>query len=58
MLTGGRGRTPLDLKAAAQLAQKLGELLIERELAVIECNPVLVATHQAVALDAAIRLTG
>jgi acyl-CoA synthetase (NDP forming) len=60
MLTGGRGRTPLDLQAAAHLAQKIGELLIERELAVVECNPVLVAKANggAVALDAAVRLAG
>ena len=60
MLTGGRGRPPLDIAAAAQLAQQVGELLIERELAVVECNPVLVAKagSGAVALDAAVRLGG
>jgi acetyl-CoA synthetase len=60
MLTGGRGRPPLDLQAAAHLAQQIGELLIERELAVVECNPVLIATagSGAVALDAAVRLGG
>ncbi len=60
MLTGGRGRAPLDLRAAAHLAQKIGELLIERELEVVECNPVLVAKANAgaVALDAAVRVAG
>ncbi len=60
MLTGGRGRPPLDIAAAARLAQQLGELLIESELAVIECNPVLVARDEqgALALDAAVRLGG
>jgi acetyl-CoA synthetase len=60
ILTGGRGRPPLDLRAAAQLAQRIGELLIDRELTVVECNPVLVAKAGggAVALDAAVRLAG
>ena len=60
ILTGGRGRTPLDIRAAAQLAQGIGELLIDRDLALVECNPVLVAQVNggAVALDAAVRLAG
>ncbi len=58
MLTGGRGRAPLDVGAVARLAERIGALLVERSLALVECNPVLVATDGAVALDAAIRLAG
>ena len=55
LLTGGRGTAPLDLRAAARLAQRLGELLIEDSLQLIELNPVLVSTEGAVALDATVR---
>ena len=39
-LTGGRA--PLDLAAVAGLASSVGQLLLERGLALIELNPVLV----------------
>jgi acetate---CoA ligase (ADP-forming) len=55
LLTGGRGRTPLDVAAAAALASSVGELLMERDLALIELNPVLVYKHGAVAVDAVVR---
>ena len=58
MLTGGRGRPPLDVAAAARLAQRIGELLVDRGLAIVETNPVLVATDGATALDAAVRPGG
>jgi acyl-CoA synthetase (NDP forming) len=58
ILLGARGRTPLDLVAATRIAQRVGELLIERSLALVECNPVLVGVDGAVALDASIRLAG
>ncbi len=41
----GAAEHRLTSRAAAHLAQQIGELLIERELSVIECNPVLVATE-------------
>ncbi len=55
LLTGGRGRTPLDLPAVARLAAAVGELLVERGLSLIELNPVLVYERGAVAVDAVVR---
>jgi len=61
---GGAGGSVTDVPAAARLAAQVGELLLERGLAAVECNPVLVAetasTHAAgaVAVDAAIRTGG
>jgi acetate---CoA ligase (ADP-forming) len=58
LLMGGRGGQPLDVGAAARLAEAIGELLVQRSLAVVECNPVLVGVHGAVAVDASVRLGG
>ena len=55
LLTGGRGRAPVDLGAAARVAARVGELLIEDALELIELNPVLVSTEGAVAVDATVR---
>ena len=55
VLAGGRGRTLCDIAAAARLAQRVGELLLERSLELIELNPVLVSGSGAVVADAAIR---
>jgi acyl-CoA synthetase (NDP forming) len=52
LLTGGRGRAPLDLAAVADLAASVGELLLDRGLSLIELNPVLVYERGAVAVDA------
>ena len=52
LLTGGRGRTPLDLKSAARLASGVGDLLVESGLSLIELNPVFVHERGAVAVDA------
>ena len=52
LLTGGRGRTPLDLTAAARLASGVGDLLVESGLSLIELNPVFVHERGAVAVDA------
>ena len=52
LLTGGRGRTPLDLAAAARLAAGVGRLLLEADLSLIELNPVFVHEQGAVAVDA------
>jgi len=53
LLTGGRGGEPLDLGAVGRLAQRVGELLIDESLELIELNPVLVNEEGAVAVDAA-----
>ena len=57
LLLGGRGAAPCDLPAAAELAARLGELLLEGSLALVECNPVIVGApgQGAVAVDAAVR---
>ena len=55
VLRGARGRAAVDVPAAAALAQKVGEVLMERGLQAVECNPVLVAETGAVAVDAAIQ---
>ena len=57
---GGRGGPGIDVAAAATLAGRVGRLLLERSLATVECNPVLVGEPGggAVAVDAAIRIRG
>jgi acetate---CoA ligase (ADP-forming) len=55
LLTGGRGRSPLDVAAVAGLASSVGELLLDRGLSLIELNPVLVYERGAVAVDAVVR---
>jgi hypothetical protein len=65
LLTGGRGRPPVDFEALAQLAVRVGELLIDEKLMLIELNPVFAypkadddgATAGAMAVDAVIRRT-
>jgi acyl-CoA synthetase (NDP forming) len=52
LLSGARGRAPLDLGAAAQVAANVGSLLLERNLELIELNPVLVYEQGALAVDA------
>ena len=52
LLTGGRGRSPLDLAAAARLAAAVGDLLLAADLSLIELNPVFVHEEGAVAVDA------
>jgi acetate---CoA ligase (ADP-forming) len=55
LLTGGRGTRPVDLGAAARVAERVGEVLIDEALGLIELNPVLVSPEGAVAVDAAVR---
>jgi acyl-CoA synthetase (NDP forming) len=65
LLTGGRGRPPVDVEALAQLAVRVGQLLIDQKLMLIELNPVFAypkadddgATAGATAVDAVIRRT-
>jgi acyl-CoA synthetase (NDP forming) len=55
LLTGGRGRAPLDVAAASATAARVGELLIEHGLELLELNPVVVHKEGCVALDALAR---
>jgi acetyl-CoA synthetase len=55
LLTGGRGREPLDLASVAELAARLGETLLSERLSLLELNPVMVGPHGCVALDAVAR---
>jgi acetyl-CoA synthetase len=52
LFTGGRGRAPLDVAAAARLAAEAGELLVDSGLALIELNPVLVHERGVSVVDA------
>ena len=52
LLTGGRGRPPLDLPAAARLAAAVGNVLLAADLSLLELNPVFVHEQGAVAVDA------
>ncbi len=55
VLRGARGRPAADVSAAAAVAQRVGEMALELGLDTVECNPVLVGTAGAVAVDAAIK---
>ncbi|MGZ4288722.1 MAG: acetate--CoA ligase family protein [Solirubrobacteraceae bacterium] len=52
VLLGARGRGAVDLAAACELAHRVGELLLERSLALIEVNPVFVSADGAIVADA------
>jgi acetyl-CoA synthetase len=52
LLLGGRGRQAVDLPAACELAGRVGELLLERSLALIELNPAFVSADGAIVADA------
>jgi acetyl-CoA synthetase len=54
MFAGGRGRPAGDIPAAAALIERCGELLLARELELIELNPVLVSHTGAIAVDASV----
>jgi acetate---CoA ligase (ADP-forming) len=56
LLFGGRGRPGVDVDALVALATSIGEVLVERSLKLVECNPVLVGAGGALALDASVRL--
>ncbi len=58
VLTGARGGEPYALRAAAELGARVGALLIDKGLSLIELNPVLLGRDPggtAVAVDAVIR---
>jgi hypothetical protein len=52
VLLGGRGRAAVDLEAACELASRVGELLLERSLALIELNHTYVSVEGAIVADA------
>jgi acyl-CoA synthetase (NDP forming) len=55
LLTGARGRTPLDVPAAARMTAALSRVAAEHpELAELEINPLLVLREGAIGLDARI----
>jgi acyl-CoA synthetase (NDP forming) len=57
LLTGARGRPPVDLAGAALLIARLSTLAAEHpEASEIECNPVAVSPRGAAALDARVVL--
>ena len=57
MLTGARGRTPVDVRAAAEAAAALSRVAAAHpEIAEIEINPLLVTPSGAVGLDARVVL--
>ena len=55
LLEGGRGGEAVDVDAAATVAERVGSLLIERRLDLLELNPVAVNRRGCVALDALAR---
>jgi acetate---CoA ligase (ADP-forming) len=55
LLTGGRGREPVDLAALATLGANAGRMLLDEGLALLELNPVVATPAGAVALDAVAR---
>jgi acyl-CoA synthetase (NDP forming) len=55
LLTGGRGSAPVDLAAVARMAERVGELMREESLELLELNPVLAGPAGAVAVDATAR---
>jgi acetate---CoA ligase (ADP-forming) len=55
LLTGRRNGMALDVRGAAQLAARVGALLLEQRLELIELNPVIVSPRGAVAVDALVR---
>jgi acetyl-CoA synthetase len=57
LLTGGRGRSELDVGAAARLTAAVGQLLLESELELVELNPVVIYEEGAVVVDALARAT-
>jgi hypothetical protein len=55
LLTGARGAPRVDVVAVARMAQRVGELLREESLDLLELNPVLAGSAGAVAVDATAR---
>jgi acetyl-CoA synthetase len=55
VLTGGRGTEPVDLGAVAAAAGRVGDLLLDEELELVELNPLIARADGCVAVDAVAR---
>jgi acetyl-CoA synthetase len=55
LLTGARGGEAADLAAAAEAASRIGDVLLDQRLALLEVNPLIVSPTGAVAADAVAR---
>lgn len=55
LLAGNRGGEPVDVGAAAHFGSRLGELLLEQGLDLLEVNPAVVGADGCIALDAIAR---
>lgn len=55
LLTGGRGRPPVDLAAVAAIASALGALMLDRGLQLVELNPVIAHADGSLVVDAIAR---
>jgi acetate---CoA ligase (ADP-forming) len=55
LLAGGRGSEAIEVAALARLAARAGDVLLERNLALLELNPVLAGSTGAIVLDALAR---
>jgi acetate---CoA ligase (ADP-forming) len=55
LLTGGRGRPPVDLAAVAALASAVGSLVLDRGLQLVELNPVMAHATGSLVVDAIAR---
>jgi succinyl-CoA synthetase beta subunit len=52
LLTGVRGRPPLDVRAAAEAAAAISRIAVDQAIEDVEVNPLLVTEGAAIALDA------
>jgi hypothetical protein len=52
LLTGGRGGEAVDVAAAARAASRVGEVLVDEGLDLIELNPLIAGPAGCVAVDA------
>ncbi len=55
LLTGARGRPPVDLAAVAELASAVGSLVLDRDLQLVELNPVMAHPTGSLVVDAIAR---
>lgn len=56
VLEGASGGAGIDLPALTELAARVGRLLLDRNLTLLELNPVVAGPHGAIALDAIARM--
>jgi succinyl-CoA synthetase beta subunit len=55
LITGGRGRTPVDVAGLCHLAAVVAEVCIAEDLQLVELNPLAAGQDAVVVLDAVIR---